>query len=287
MAIADMFSRRQKKLKGTFADVFVYDSIPTPLRVQICHIWQDVFGPSHIDYVGDNPAYVELHKTFAREFSLFTFPAFVQDHKLALIDFFVNHATVEQAIDMIDVSMKFAITTHSNYRWKETFRAQTSPADAIDELNSRLLEHSVGYEFVIGTSPQFIRRDSEHLHKEAVIPALRLLHEQGFAGADEEYRKAHDHYRNGDYKECLNECLKAFESTMKTICTKKKWAFKPTDTASALIDACLKNGLLPSFMQAHLGTVKSALESAIPTVRNKVSGHGPRHSAHNRTSVLR
>ena len=27
-------------------------------------------------------------------------------------------------------------------------------------------------------------------------------------------------------------------------------------------------------MQTHLGTVKSALESAIPTVRNKLGGHG-------------
>jgi hypothetical protein len=61
---------------------------------------------------------------------------------------------------------------------------------------------------------------------------------------------------------------------MKTICTKRKWAYKEGDTASTLIDICLKNGLLPTFMQTHLGTVKSALESAIPTVRNKMGGHG-------------
>ena len=79
---------------------------------------------------------------------------------------------------------------------------------------------------------------------------------------------------NGDHKECLVDCLKAFESTMKTICAKRKWAYKDTDTASTLIDTCLKSGLLPPFMQTHLGTVKSALESAIPTVRNRLGGHG-------------
>jgi hypothetical protein len=60
----------------------------------------------------------------------------------------------------------------------------------------------------------------------------------------------------------------------KTICAKRDWAHKEVDTASVLIDICLKNGLLPAFMQTHLGTVKSALESAIPTVRNKMGGHG-------------
>lgn len=121
---------------------------------------------------------------------------------------------------------------------------------------------------------QLIRKDNEILHQEAVLPALRLLYEESFEGANAEYMRAHEHHRHGDQKECLNECLKAFESTMKTICKRRKWAFKDTDTASTLIDVCLKNGLLPSFMQTHLGTIKSALESAIPTVRNKMGGHG-------------
>jgi hypothetical protein len=61
---------------------------------------------------------------------------------------------------------------------------------------------------------------------------------------------------------------------MKIICKKRSWQFKDGDTASTLIDICLNNGLLPAFMQTHLGTVKSALQSAIPTLRNKLSGHG-------------
>jgi uncharacterized protein DUF7014 len=107
-----------------------------------------------------------------------------------------------------------------------------------------------------------------------VLPALRLLHEQGFSVANDEYMAAHEHYRHGNHKDCLTNCLNAFESTMKTICAKRKWIHKEGDTTRTLIDICLKNGLLPTFMQAHLGTVKSALESAIPTVRNKLGGHG-------------
>jgi hypothetical protein len=75
-------------------------------------------------------------------------------------------------------------------------------------------------------------------------------------------------------KDCLSECLKAFESTMKAICTKRAWIFKPTDAAKDLIDICLKHDLIPPLMQSHIGGLRAALESGIPTIRNKLSGHG-------------
>jgi hypothetical protein len=75
-------------------------------------------------------------------------------------------------------------------------------------------------------------------------------------------------------KECLNECLKAFESTMKSICTLRGWGYQKTDTAAKLIEICLQNNLLPASMQSHLGAMSSLLGSGIPTIRNKMSGHG-------------
>lgn len=39
--IFDLFSKRQKKLKGDVPDVYVYDNIPNALRVQIINIWYD------------------------------------------------------------------------------------------------------------------------------------------------------------------------------------------------------------------------------------------------------
>ena len=78
----------------------------------------------------------------------------------------------------------------------------------------------------------------------------------------------------GHYKECLNECLKAFESVMKTICTRRGWSFQTTDTAKSLIGTCFSNDLFPDFMQSHFTGIRSALESGIPTLRNKLGGHG-------------
>lgn len=43
VVVIETFTKRQKKLKGEFSDVFVY-TIPVPLRIQIAHIWGDIFG---------------------------------------------------------------------------------------------------------------------------------------------------------------------------------------------------------------------------------------------------
>jgi hypothetical protein len=119
-----------------------------------------------------------------------------------------------------------------------------------------------------------IRVDSQLIHAKVVRPTLTLLAAKEYAGANVEFLKAFEHYRKGDTKECLNECLKAFESTMKIICEKRKWPYKQTDTASTLIDTCFKNGLVPQEMQSHIGAVRAALESGIPTIRNRRSAHG-------------
>ena len=106
------------------------------------------------------------------------------------------------------------------------------PDDAIDSLNIRFKEASVGYQYVSG---EIIRVDLEILHSEAVKPALSLLRDKRYNGANDEFLSAHAHYRNGKYKECLTDCTKAFESTMKVICDKRKWTYASGDTANKLV----------------------------------------------------
>jgi hypothetical protein len=61
---------------------------------------------------------------------------------------------------------------------------------------------------------------------------------------------------------------------MKTICDLKGWPYNAGDTAKALIDTCMAKGLFPTFMQSHVGNLRAVLESGVPTVRNKLGGHG-------------
>ena len=44
MAIFDLYSKRRKAERGEVPDVYIYDKIPSGLRVQIVHIWGDAIG---------------------------------------------------------------------------------------------------------------------------------------------------------------------------------------------------------------------------------------------------
>lgn len=90
-----------------------------------------------------------------------------------------------------------------------------------------------------------------------------------------EFMNAHEHLRNGRNKEAMNEALKAFESTMKAICTKREWQFDANKaTAAPLINLCFEKGLIPDYMQSKFAGLRSLLVDGTPTVRNRNSGHG-------------
>ena len=122
-----------------------------------------------------------------------------------------------------------------------------------------------------------IRIDSELIHSEIVKPALKLLEQPHYAGAQEEFLKAHRHYREGNAKEAISNCLNAFESVMKTICDKRNWSPR-TAQAKHLIQACLDNELIPPFWESHYSAMRGLLEnllvSSVPTGRNNLGGHG-------------
>ena len=95
-----------------------------------------------------------------------------------------------------------------------------------------------------------------------------------YVGAQQEFLRAHEHYRAGKAKEALNECLKSFESMMKSVCDQKGWTYDQRAAAKSLIDTCFDNGLVPAFWKQHFSSLRSLLESGVPTGRNRLGGHG-------------
>ena len=276
MAIIDLFSKRQKVLRKEVPDVYEYAQIPQPLRVQIAHILRDLFGrPTPYDTSGCTAAFTQIEQLLCREYGLFKFPSipnnFEESADERVIQFLLTEPDHERVLDAVEVSFSFlTYLLRSHFEWQS--RVPQEKFDrGIAELNARFREHGIGYQYESG---EIIRVDSQLIHAQVVKPALALLSAKEYAGANAEFLKAFEHYRKGDTKGCLNECLKAFESTMKAICTKRSWAFKPTDAAKDLIDVCLKNDLIPPLIQSHIGGVRAALESGIPTIRNRLSGHG-------------
>ena len=274
----DMFSKRQKKLRGEAPDVYTYDKIPHPLRVQVVHIWQDAFGNIYAYESQAGQVYKYIYEILCREYGVFhlnntyelnhgTLPEYLS----ALSDFFVSVEDSEKALDLIEISFRFIEVYARDNSYRHYSQSSITADDAIKDLNLRFLEHGVGYKYESG---MLIRIDSELVHAEVVRPTLNLLRAKEYKGANEEFLKAHEHYRHQRYQECMNECLKAFESVMKAICHERKWQYNQKDTAKVLIDTCFKNGLIPHFLESHFTALRSSLESGVPTVRNKMSGHG-------------
>lgn len=178
---------------------------------------------------------------------------------------------IEKCLDAIEVSFQTINSMIREHGYIYGMSGHAKADEAISDLNIRFKENGVGYQFI---DNQIIRVDSQLLHAEAVKPALTLLNTKGYQGPQEEFLKAYEHYKKGNNKEALNDCLKAFESTMKAICDKRGWAYDPKGGAKDLIAVMFANGLIPTFWQTQLSSLRSLLESSIPTGRNKLSGHG-------------
>ena len=272
LPVRNIFSKRQKKARGNTPDVYTYEDLPNPLRVQIVQIWLSKLGTNEQYYntyrsQDVKNAYDFIVETLRHEYGVFQLASggTVRTPVDELCKFVLEEQDVEKALDAVEMAFRCIERLQSR-------RGKPNEADdAIRELNQRFKEHGLGYEFDL---PYIFRKDSEMLHKEVVEPALRLLNGKQYEGAQEEFVRAHEHYRKGNTKEALNESLKSFESVMKAICDKNGWQYAKEATSKSLIQTCLHHGLIPQFWQSHYSSLENLLTSSVPTGRNKLGGHG-------------
>jgi len=297
MAVFDIFSRRQRRSKGEAPDVFQYDEIPHALRVQILHALDDAGQRIYQRTIPEYRAlgtegmdcFAEACMILRRELGT---GRLSEDRRrsrpfnesqttrlrVEFADFF-QECDTEHVLDALEVVMHLIEEADRHRLLDHECNSRT----VADEINTRFFQHGVGYQYESG---QIIVQSNSVLHAETVTPALHLWSDPAFQGANEEFLKAHDHYRHERYQECLVDCLKTFESVMKIICDRKQWAYGHTDTASKLIEVCLSNGLVPTFTQQQLTSLRTLLESGVPTLRNKQAGHGQGSQQHDVPSRL-
>ena len=271
-----LFSERQRELRGEIPDIYKYDAIPRELRVQVVHIWRAAFGKHRQDSLGNiaptriAQVYESIHEALCYRYGKFRLGGYGDSDYDAIRSFLLQTEDLERTIDVIEVSFRCIdrhVRDYPGYFPERTIL----PDKAIAELNSWFREHRVGYRYESG---QIIRVDSEFIHSEVVKPALLMLSDPMYEGANAEFLKAHEHYRTGDYKECLTECLKAFESCIKSICDQRGWTYNDGDTIKRLIAIVFDKELVPDFMQCHFSGLRSTLEAGVPTLRNNLSAHG-------------
>ena len=270
MAIYDLFSKRQKRLRGDVPDVYQYTNLPQNFRVQVVHIVKSTIGRDSDYSTPTSKIYKYINNTLCREYGVFKLQEYASENFEYIYNFFLKEKDPEKCLDVIELTFKCIDGYVRQNTWE--FRDYQSPDDAIEELNIRFREAGIGYQFESG---EVVRVDSQFIHSDAVKPTLQILgHSQEFAGANDEFLSAHEHYRHQRFKECLNDCLKSFESLMKAIHKKRSWEYGSTDTAKKLISSCLSNGLIPDYMQNQFSSLRILLESGVPTIRNKEGGHG-------------
>lgn len=271
------FSKRQAELRGDVPDVYTYDDLPFPLRVQLFQAieqglggWSSGGNPNHLA----RARYEKLVNTLRREYGTFHLNSMLLQAtgSTNIIEELKGHileAPTEQVLDAVELSALAIAELIAEY--KNRTYSTSNQTSSLAEINYRFREHGIGYEFLSG---QIVRIDSELVHAETVKPALSLLREKRYSGAQQEFLSAYEHYRVGKTKEALTDALKAIESTMKVICDKRGWTFADGDSSKKLIDICLQNGLIPPYWQSHFSSLRSMLESSVPTARNKNGAHG-------------
>ncbi|MCQ4696250.1 hypothetical protein NE452_01835 [Paeniclostridium sordellii] len=269
------FSKRKKAEFGVNDDIYAYDEIPKKLRNQISHIWTDSIGECR-------DAWNAIHDIMVRELGLLEIVSEkYYGKKEGCILFLLDHDVTDEVIDIIEVSFNVIEQLHSNLLPydKQYNKINQNSDEAIKELNHRFKENNIGYEYIDG---EIIRIDRELTHVEIIKPAIKFLSELEFEGVNDEFMEAHKDYREGDYKSAINNAQKSFESMMKTICKKMGYTYdKDKDSAKILINRLIDESFIPKHLSNHfdglrscLNGIKTSLESGLPTLRNRESGHG-------------
>jgi len=272
MAIVPLFSKRQKEQRGEVSDVYTYDRLPSTFRVQLSYMIKELLGDiNSMGYEGV-AVYDSIVSILKKEYGVLKLAdVYAQNGYQELHAFILSEPDVEKCLDAVELCYLIGDTKGRNYVFMRRHDYEEHVDACIAELNGRFKEAGCGYEY---TNGELIRIDSQLLHTEAVKPAINFLNAEGFAAPRTEFLGAFAHYRHGRYKEALVDAAKAFESTMKIICTANGWSYAKTDTANKLIVILTDNGFIPSYHQSHLASIQASLSSGIPPLRNQLASHG-------------
>lgn len=254
--------------------MYEYDHIPHVLRVQVIHIMREAIGHNDNEYnlttVIEN-VYSYINKGISKEYGMFTLGEDYENHETAITNFLLKEQNHEKIIDIIEVIVRLIDRyIRDNNEYKAIAKTILSADDAIKEINMRFKDNKIGYEYISG---QMIRIDHQVVHDQAIKPVLYILKEDAYTGANQEYLKAFGYYRTGDHSDALVNALKAFESTMKVICTKRGWQYGSGDTSSRLISLIIDNELLPKWQNEQLTGLRTMLQTTA-TPRNRMGAHG-------------
>ena len=167
-----------------------------------------------------NDFYQGVHDVLSYEFGEFNLGGGVNRAEEDILNFLLKTQNSEQLLKTIEYLFRFAYDQIFAYRNIQAPNERCIEVfnEIVKELNQNFVENDIGYQYESG---RMIPVDSHFTHQEIIKPVLTILADSMYKGANAEFLSAYDHYQAGGYKESINECLKAFESCMKSICQKR------------------------------------------------------------------
>jgi hypothetical protein len=153
----------------------------------------------------------------------------------------------------------------------------------VNDFNRVFREEGIGYELTplsqrtikdgvsfyghavdrLDTTYPIIRKRGDTLQEEGMTQCLDLLTNPDFKIANDQFLKAHQHYRAGEWDQTIAYCGSAFESTLKAVLGKRGIPFDEKAAAQVLVQECVKAGIFPQTYQNSL--------TGIANVRNAMS----------------
>ena len=265
--------RKQEEINGS-SDVYIYETFCQEFRNQYLYIVRDIFNFGNEEFYSAGSRNINFWRItcegFSREKGLKALSGYNYGdiNNAKAYELFVDLSNDKDFLDLMDYTFTVIISSSpfAKIKGKEKINS------AIKELNYRFKQHSLGYEFING---KLIEKNNEQIHREIIKPALYLLHNRVFQGAEQEYFQAFDCFKEKNNKDAILNAIKAFESVLKIICKEMGYQYdNDKDSVKKLLQHLSDNKFYPEYLESHLAGIRTTLESGAPTLRNKSAGHG-------------
>jgi hypothetical protein len=273
----DVFSRRQKAQGPGYKPPTISREVHGRILLLYSEVISGRLSSRGWGYAEDHSAtfFIEMHQALRLLYGRAQLVEQRQRSEAEDVMAFTNQCTTEQLFDFIEASFKLDVSSRVFVEenqfvaaLNDIFRRGGAPFQVLTGITRE--EPGPHYVSIVRVAfPRIVRVDEEVAHTEAVLPALSVLADPDYAGADDEFRRALQDYRSGDYTDCLGKCGSAFESVLKVLCRRNGITVQPgKDTAGHLIPPVLAKSTLDA------GTFQEPL-TLVARMRNRLSSsHG-------------
>jgi hypothetical protein len=263
-----------RERKAEEQNVFIYNSIPEELKIQLYHIWTTFFEQAEVFDEAREYIYQRIEKMACERIPLEQLPylEYYGNQFYCIYNYLKEESDYEvclEIIEIINIGIELVQPVFKYY--DHPFDFSYSPKDALKDINERFRKQGIGYQYI---ENKIIRVDNNFLNAETVIQTFSLISEEKYKNVNVEYLTAHEHFRYKRNADCLTWCLKAYESTMKIIIKLNGWDLPDTPVATKLVKLLFEKEFFPSFLEAAMNNLRSFMENSINTIRNKRGGHG-------------